>query len=46
MPQKLNQYLKELEEFRDRALSTHHAMKIIRMYFNHLWIWKKKWLRK
>jgi hypothetical protein len=28
MPQKINQYLKELEGFRDRALSMHHAMKI------------------
>ena len=28
MPQKINQYLKELEGFRDRALSMHHALKI------------------
>ncbi len=28
MPQKLNQYLKELKGFRDRALSVHHALKI------------------
>jgi len=28
MPQKLDQHLKELEGFRDRALSMHHALKI------------------
>ena len=28
MPLKINQYLKELEGFRDRALSMHHTMKI------------------
>ncbi len=28
MPQKSNEYLKELEEFRDRALSMHNALKI------------------
>ena len=28
MPQKIDQYLKELEGFRDRALSMHNALKI------------------
>ncbi len=28
MPQALTQYLKELEGFRERALSMHHALKI------------------
>ncbi len=28
MPQKLDQYLKELEEFWDRALNMHNALKI------------------
>ena len=43
MPQKLDQYLKELEGFRDRALKMHDVLKTNPfMDYNHLWIWKKK----